>query len=47
MGRNGMVELDPGTRSRVGDDVPARVLAVQRVDTRTGQPLPPLDARSR
>ncbi len=46
-GRNGMVELVPGTRIRVGDDVPARVLAVQRVDTRTGQPLPPLDARSR
>jgi hypothetical protein len=38
-GRNGMVELVPGTRIRVGEDVPARVLELQRVDTRTGHAL--------
>jgi hypothetical protein len=39
VGRNGMVELVPGTRIRVGDAFPARLLDVQRIDTRTGQPV--------
>ena len=40
VGRNGMVELLPGTRIRVGDAATARLLEVRRLDTRTGQPVP-------
>lgn len=37
VGRNGMVEAVAGTRIRVGDDEPARVLLLQKLDTRSGR----------
>ncbi|MBU6365060.1 MAG: serine/threonine protein kinase [Gemmatimonadetes bacterium] len=38
--RNGMVEALPGTRITAGESWPARVLQLQRLDTRSGRPIP-------